>query len=199
MARIKMGADSASVPMVSAAAPPPDSERIAIQSEGASATEKAIQDRMNAAVATTRAKLATQEGVSTQDQIAEAQKALGAGFFGGPPAVVPSSPAPSPTALAAAQAKTEVSAAPPPVFDVGFGDAGEEVTAVHGEELYGKQGTFSQYRVGPFTGRTKVRPGETHADAMRRLKGQLRAEADEERVAAHERFMAHWKKNIATA
>ncbi len=134
---------------------------------------------------------------------AEAQKALGPGFFGGPAILPPKEPpAPRPaTAIDRMVAEMEKEVRPPPanVSNVLVESQSEEVSWTHGEELYGKQGTFSQYRVGPFTGKTRVRAGETHAAALRRLKAEIGAEADVERAAAHERFMAHWKKNVAGA
>lgn len=196
MARIKMAEPVATKPVE-------DLERLAIQEEGATlTTEQAIAQKMNDAVRATTARLAASEGVTPPPlDLGSAQKALGPGFFG-------SVPTPSVDAigrLVAAQANADVAPKPAAplapssavVNNASFGGEGEEVTWTHGEELYGKQGTFSQYRVGPFTGRTRVGPGETHAAALQRLKTQLRAEADEERAAAHERFMAHWKKNIA--
>lgn len=70
-------------------------------------------------------------------------------------------------------------------------DEGEEVSATKGEEMYGKTGQFSSYRVGPFAGTTKVRPGETRMQARRRLMAELNEQADEERESAKRKFLAH--------
>jgi hypothetical protein len=70
-------------------------------------------------------------------------------------------------------------------------DEGETISYTKGEEMYGKTGFFSSYRVGPFTETTKVRPGETKAEARRRLAEEVNAFADEERERSKAKFMGH--------
>lgn len=111
--------------------------------------------------------------------------ALGAGFFGGPP--------PRSGSEVVKQALEERSARfTPPSAPSQLGDEGEEVTCTKGEEMYGKPGQFSTYRVGPFSGTTRVRPGETRAQARRRLMDELNAFADEERETVKKKFLAHF-------
>lgn len=115
---------------------------------------------------------------------AEAAGALGGAFFG------------SPSPLAAPE--KEVMVKDLPTFSAtneGVGptpDEGDEVSCTKGEEMYGKPGQFSTYRVGPFSGTTKVRAGETRAQARRRLMDELNAFADEERERAKKAFLAHY-------
>jgi hypothetical protein len=71
---------------------------------------------------------------------------------------------------------------------------GEEVTVTKGEEMYGKSGQFSTYRVGPFSMTTKVLPDETRPQAMRRAMNELNAFADEERENVKQRFLSHFPK-----
>lgn len=112
--------------------------------------------------------------------------ALGAGFFG-----KASSP------LEAPEKEVMIKDLPkpgftPPTGPSQLGDEGEEVTCTKGEEMYGKPGQFSTYRVGPFSGTTRVRPGETRSAARRRLMDELNAFADEERERAKKAFLSHY-------
>lgn len=77
-------------------------------------------------------------------------------------------------------------------------DEDEPVTATRGEEMYGKPGTFSSYRIGPFTTSSKIRKGETRATAYVRLLDALRQVAAEERKKAHEEWSSHFLANIAS-
>lgn len=122
---------------------------------------------------------------------AEASGALGAGFFGKadtplaapPKEVMIKDIPPSPTSFSAVREGF----GPTP-----NGDEGEEVSCTKGEEMYGKPGQFSTYRVGPFSGTTRVRAGETRAQARRRLMDELNAFADEERERAKKAFLSHY-------
>ena len=124
--------------------------------------------------------------------IQEEAKGLGASFFGGvsiPKAVEEAATkaiAPPPPSVPAAV----VVAAPAPVFDHGV----EEVTATIGEELYGKPGSFSSYRVGPIGGRTRVLPGETRMMAYRRLREELAQMMNEERELRRAEFLGAVQK-----
>lgn len=71
---------------------------------------------------------------------------------------------------------------------------GDEISVTIGEELYGKPGSFSSYRVGPLGGTTRVQPGETRADAYRRLRADLAAMLVEEREARRAEFLAGLQK-----
>jgi hypothetical protein len=120
--------------------------------------------------------------------------ALSAGFFGRgvePFAKTPSSAPPAPPAPPA------VSPAPSPMVinnaPVTGADA-DEVTYTTGEEMYGRQGTFSSYRVGPITLRSRLRPGETHAAALSRLRAEAAAFMVTEREAKDLEFKTHFKK-----
>lgn len=147
-----------------------DDERAAIQAEGsihpAIAGMEASRARMN-------------------EQMAAVDKgALGTGFFGKPVDIKQGfkEPETSPAHLGFTT----------PSGPSLLGDEGDEVHATKGEEMYGKPGQFSTYRVGPFSGSTKVRPGETRAQARRRLMDELHAFADEEREIAKKKFLAHF-------
>lgn len=112
--------------------------------------------------------------------------ALGAGFFG-----KTSSP------LEAPEKEVMIKDLPKPGFTPPsgpsqLGDEGDEVTCTKGEEMYGKPGQFSTYRVGPFTETTRVRPGETREQARKRLMDSLHAFFDAEREIAKKKFLAHY-------
>ena len=117
--------------------------------------------------------------------------ALGAGFFG---------TAPSPATSEAIAEKRNLDNLPahastrftPPSGPSQLGDEGDEVTCTKGEEMYGKPGQFSTYRVGPFTETTRVRPGETREQARKRLMDSLHAFFDAEREIAKKKFLAHY-------
>lgn len=70
-------------------------------------------------------------------------------------------------------------------------DMGEPVRATYPEEVYGLKGTFSSYRVGPFSSETTVRPGEGRVDAFARLMRDLHEVAKAERVKARDAFLDH--------
>lgn len=64
----------------------------------------------------------------------------------------------------------------------------ETVTATWGKELISPK-PFNTYEVGPFVATTAVRPGESHAQAIHRLMGELEAVAAEGRARKREAFM----------
>lgn len=107
--------------------------------------------------------------------------ALGAGFFGRPAAT--SAPT-APLATAIVSAANKAFATDP---------GGSEVTYTSGEEMYGKQGSFSSYRVGPVTIRDRCREGETIVQAIARLRADAAAIMAEERVSKDREFKAHFK------
>ncbi len=72
-------------------------------------------------------------------------------------------------------------------------DVGEAVEATKPEEVYGLKGTFSSYRVGPFSSTSQVREGETRASALKRLLGELEEVAKAERVVARDAFLSHFE------
>lgn len=130
--------------------------------------------------------------------------ALGGAFFGAP------SPAPKQEDAVdraiARQKKddakpmkaADLGLVPGVILDAGdLGQEGDEVVATHPEEMYGKQGTFSSYRVGPFVLKTKLRAGETRMAVMRKLLAELREIANEEREKAHAEFCSHFMNKIA--
>lgn len=78
--------------------------------------------------------------------------------------------------------------------DVLGGSSEEEITYTAGEEMYGKQGTFSSYRVGPITLRTRLRPRESHGAAYARLRADATAMMASEREVKDAEFKAHFKK-----
>lgn len=69
---------------------------------------------------------------------------------------------------------------------------GDEVEVTWAEEMYGKQGTFSSYRVGPFRIKGRVMTGETRLAAMKRLMDDLAEIAKAERERARAAFCAHF-------
>lgn len=73
-------------------------------------------------------------------------------------------------------------------------DAGDTVNITIGEEMYGKQGTFSSYRVGPVSGSTRIRESETRGEAIRRLRAELAVEFDAERELKKAEFIANFQK-----
>lgn len=75
-----------------------------------------------------------------------------------------------------------------PTSEVG----GLEIDACWAEEMYGKQGSFSSYRVGPFRTKDRVRPGETRAAAFARVMAELEVVAKAERIRARDAFVAHF-------
>lgn len=117
--------------------------------------------------------------------------ALGAGFFGSAPSHATSEAIAEKRNLdnLPAHASTRFT---PPSGPSQLGDEGDEVTCTKGEEMYGKPGQFSTYRVGPFTETTRVRPGETREQARKRLMDSLHAFFDAEREIAKKKFLAHY-------
>jgi hypothetical protein len=173
----------------------PDIEREAIQAEEPidpvvrAAERAADQDRKN---------------------VTQKSEGLGASFFGNGTEKSPA-PAPPPAPVdpvreavraegeaivsqARAQLPKLVPAHLPTIAAFGGEDVGEEITATSGEEMYGKQGSFSSYRVGPLSLKTTVRPGETKLDAYRRLRADLAMMMAEERVAKRDEFVANFPK-----
>jgi hypothetical protein len=70
---------------------------------------------------------------------------------------------------------------------------GEEVDVTWPEEIYGKPGSFSSYRVGPFNSKSRVRAGETRPQAMRRVLDELAQVAAYARTEAKREFLGHFK------
>jgi hypothetical protein len=206
MARVKVATAEARTPDMfpeapkpeGTAAPPvasPDSERKAIQSEGTpleqdrkrletSARELEIRKAQDEALEKTKARLMAAAAdvrsvAAADDADDEKAKALGLGFFG-----------PKDDALSRVIARKDAEKSLTEAS--GGADEDEPVTATHGEEMYGKTGTFSSYRVGPFTSSTKVRRGESRGSAYARLLGELRDVAKVEREKAHADWAAHF-------
>ncbi len=71
-------------------------------------------------------------------------------------------------------------------------DRDDLVEVTLGEEMYGKPGSFSSYRVGPFRAQGKVRPGETRVEAMKRLSGDLETVMALARDKARTEFCKHF-------
>lgn len=121
--------------------------------------------------------------VREKERADEAAKKLGdalsAGFFGAGAAI----PFPGKVEQVAEQIKQQ-----PIVLPL------DEVTATHPEEMYGKPGTFSSYRVGPFVLKATVRPEETRLMVMDRLNAELREIANKEREKARADFLAFLPK-----
>lgn len=155
--------------------PAEDSERAAIQAEAAPAAPSATPP---AAPATpVRADVG----------------ALGAGFFGRgqtPFEAPPASPPASVTNIVQSVVRND---APTPKAFVDLAIDGEEVVYVAAEEMYGKTGTFSSYRVGPITLKTRVRAGETHFAAYERLRAEGAKAMEAERAAKDAEFKGHFK------
>lgn len=178
----------ASPPEGAAAPPPPvepDPEREAIQAEAREA------EKPRAAIPPPPPPAAPP---------AEIASALGGSFFGNPSMVTQTpKPADAKPPTPAQIAKSAIEAARADVIlDAGeLGQEGDEVVATHPEEMYGKQGTFSSYRVGPFVLKTKLRGGETRTAVMRKLLAELRELANEEREKAHAEFCSHFMNKIA--
>lgn len=78
-------------------------------------------------------------------------------------------------------------------------DEGEEIDATRGEDMYGKPGSFSSFRVGPFSGKTRVRPGETRVTAGQRLRAEFAQLAAEEYAIRLPEFLANWVKVAKSA
>lgn len=125
----------------------------------------------------------------------ELASALGGSFFGTQTPKPADAKPPTPAQIA----KSAIEAARADIIlDAGeLGQEGDEVVATHPEEMYGKQGTFSSYRVGPFVLKTKLRGGETRTAVMRKLLAELREIANEEREKAHAEFCSHFMNKIA--
>jgi hypothetical protein len=81
----------------------------------------------------------------------------------------------------------------------GADDEGDEIEVTHPEEMYGLKGTFSSYRVGPFTAKTRIRPGETRPQAIRRVLDELEKVAAEERPRARDAFLKHFEVAFTNA
>jgi hypothetical protein len=189
MARVKLGAqtETAQPALIEepkkpegTTAPAPDPEREAIQAEAKEADDavaRAIAAKQNAALEATKARLMAQEAARPAGPPPDDERAKALGGILGPKNGA--------AELAALLASDDA-------------DIGEPVEAVHGEEMYGKQGTFSSYRVGPFTSSTKIRKGETRASATRRLLEELEEIAKIERVRAHAAWAAHFTTNFGS-
>lgn len=136
------------------------------------------------------------EGNPVADLLKGTQESLGKGFFG------TSAEPPSPVVKEAIAEKRAVDNLPahastrftPPTGPATLGEEGLEVHYTKGEEMYGKPGQFSTYRVGPFSSSTTVRPGETRVDALRRLSKEMNEFFDEERERAKQAFLSHYPK-----
>jgi hypothetical protein len=70
--------------------------------------------------------------------------------------------------------------------DVGSG--GEEITYVFGKEMY-RVADFCTFDVGPYSATTHVQPGETRFDAFTRLRHDLEAVAQADRIARRESYI----------
>lgn len=68
------------------------------------------------------------------------------------------------------------------------GDPRETVTVTWGEEIFTPR-QYHSFRVGPFSGTTVVREGETRVDAGRRLRRELKALAEEDRLDKHRSYL----------
>lgn len=79
----------------------------------------------------------------------------------------------------------------PGVFPTG--DEGDVVTAISAECLYTPK-QYCSFRVGPFTVQTKVRAGETSADAMRRAQKAVDKLHDEAFEATLAKFVSEQRK-----
>lgn len=137
-----------------------------------------------------RAKELAAEDVDIEREAIKAEgagSALGAGFFGGK--VDPTSKEATEKAFIGSVTNI-LNGYVPPTPD--SGDQGDEVTYTKGEEMYGKPGQFSTYRVGPFSLTTRVRSGETRLDALRRLSKEMETFFVEERDRAKKAFLAHY-------
>ncbi len=185
MARIKVEA----APQVATAneVATSDPEREAIQAESKDA-EQAIRDKQNAALELAKARLAASAAPPPSSPAAMSD-ALGAGFFG-PGAVIAKDPIPEPP-------RPVPSLSLPALPGVDDPEVGQEVEGTRGEEMYGKPGTFSSYRVGPFTGRTRIRPGETRVLALCRLLKEFAEVAKVERDLRHDECISHFAKVAA--
>lgn len=168
------------------------------------AVERAIAEKQAAALASTRAKLAETdpEREAIQEEAAgkldlpkavgEMQGALGAAFFGKGPSVMPKEPGTGEMFSNIDKIATTPAA-------VSNASTGDTFTVTIGEEMYGKTGTFSSYRVGPFTAQGRVREGETLSGAMKRVLAELAAVAAAERLRADAEFKSHFKNTFAPA
>lgn len=166
--------------------------------------EKAIKQEQDDAIARAKARRELEEraksdetGSITQKELDDEREAiqaegadtsgLGSAFFGG-------------SAGAGATPKKEeaseptIGGKPSKEFwdDLSKKDEGDEVSYTKGEEMYGKPGQFSTYRVGPFTSSTRVRAGETRVEALRRLSLEMETFMTEERERAKKAFLAHY-------
>lgn len=72
-------------------------------------------------------------------------------------------------------------------------ERGQEFEASWPEEAYGKPGSFSSYRVGPFRAKGHVMPGETLPQAFERVMADLAVVAAKERIRARDAFLAHFE------
>lgn len=67
-------------------------------------------------------------------------------------------------------------------------DVGEEVTVTYGEQVFSPV-QYNSFRVGPMTTTTRVRPGETRADAARRAFDELSAAVEVQRQKVQADFL----------
>jgi hypothetical protein len=116
--------------------------------------------------------------------------ALGGSFFGGTNTM----PGPPPTAEPRKQAPVAPATPEIPPAAVPSTAEGERITVTRGEEMFGKPGSFSTYRVGPFTVEGRVRPGENYQMATARLLAELNQVFDAAFDVARAKFLAHFEK-----
>jgi hypothetical protein len=132
-----------------------------------------------------RAKAAKEQEIDVEREAIQAEGSLDPGSFFGAETKLPPPP---PVVNIVNQGPTSA----PTDAELASGQEGSEVHVTKGEEMYGKTGTFSSYRVGPFSLTAKVGPGQTRLGVFRQLRQELEVMADEAREEAKKKFLAHF-------